>query len=240
MLIVAFILCTVVGTISHEYGHIVVAKYFGYETNLYYASMDYYPKGYLEDEDYKAYVALTNEYRDLDYESWPEEVKEKVTGYTKRLEERYWNEQARNSFYVTLGGPIQTILTGMIGLSILFFRRKSIQAKGLQLLDWVAVFLGLFWLREIFNLTLSVAIEILSPDGRWFGGDEYYLSIGLRLWPGTVPILLGVLGLLVSLYIIFVVIPKHLRLTFIMSGLIGGIAGYILWIYIVGPQVLPY
>ncbi len=32
---------TVVGTLSHEYGHIVVAKYLGYETKLHYGSMNY-------------------------------------------------------------------------------------------------------------------------------------------------------------------------------------------------------
>ena len=35
---VGFMLFTVIGTVSHEYGHIIVAKYFGYETTLHYGS----------------------------------------------------------------------------------------------------------------------------------------------------------------------------------------------------------
>ena len=36
-----FIFFTVIGTLSHEYGHIAVAKYFGYETELHYGSMEF-------------------------------------------------------------------------------------------------------------------------------------------------------------------------------------------------------
>ena len=38
-----FILFTPIGTISHEYGHIAVAKLLGYKTTLHYASMNWYP-----------------------------------------------------------------------------------------------------------------------------------------------------------------------------------------------------
>lgn len=122
---------------------------------------------------------------------------------------------------------------------ILFVRRKTIQNKGLKLIDWLAVFLGLFWLREVFNLVHSLGSEIISPDGRWFGGDEYHISSALNLWSGTIPIILGVMGLLVSIYIVFKIVPKNLRLTLILSGLIGGISGFIIWMNIIGPKILP-
>ncbi len=230
---------TVIGTVSHEYGHIAVAKMFGYETSLHYSSMNYYPKGYLEDKDLKALKNLTNDYLDTDYELWPEDVKEKATEYSNILQERYWNEKSNTSLFVTIGGPLQTILTGIIGLLILLIRRKSIQIKGLKIIDWLAVFLGLFWLRELFNLVHGFGAEIISPNGRWFGGDEYYISKDLNLWSGTIPILLGVIGLFVSGYIVFKIVPKNLRLTFILSGLIGGISGFILWMNIIGPKILP-
>ncbi len=239
ILTIVFILCTAIGTISHEYGHIAVAKYFGYETSLHYGSMNYYPKGYLQDGDLEAYKKLTKEYWNTEYKSWPADVKEKAEEYQNILEKRYWNEKSNNSLYVTIGGPLQTILTGIIGLIILFLRRKPIQIKGLKIIDWLAVFLGLFWLREIFNLVHSFGAEIISPNGSWFGGDEYNISIGLNLWSGTIPIFLGVIGLLISVYIVFNIVPKNLRLTFILSGLIGGISGFILWMNIIGPKILP-
>jgi hypothetical protein len=239
ILTIVFILFTAIGTVSHEYGHIAVAKYFGYETSLHYGSMNYYPKGYLQDGDLEAYKELTKEYWNTEYESWPNDVKEKAEEYQNILEKRYWNEKSNDSLYVTIGGPLQTILTGIIGLIILFIRRKNIQNKGLKLIDWLAVFLGLFWLREIFNLVHSIGSELISPNGKWFGGDEYYISKDLNLWSGTIPIFLGAIGLLISVYIVFNIVPKNLRLTFISSGLIGGISGFIIWMYIIGPKILP-
>lgn len=234
-----FILFTVIGTISHEYGHIVVAKYYGYETSLHHASMNYYPKGYLEDKDLKAYDSLSEAYWSIDYESWPNEVREAYQNHRKKLDERYWSELKDKGLYVTIGGPVQTITTGIIGLMLLFFRKKSIRTQGFKFLDWLAVFLGLFWLRQVFNLVHSIGREIIAPDGRWFGGDEYHIAKGLNLWPGAISVILGAMGLLVSAYIIFYFVPKNLRLTLILSGFIGGISGFVLWMNILGPMILP-
>ena len=239
ILTIVFILFTAIGTISHEYGHIAVAKMFGYETKLHYGSMNYYPKGYLEDKDLKALKSLTKDYVNIDYDSWPKEIKEKTKEYNNILQKRYWNENSNKGLLVTIGGPIQTMITGTIGLIILLIRRKTIYRNGLKILDWLAIFLALFWLREIFNLVTSIGGEIISPDGTWFGGDELRISQCLNLWSGTIPIILATLGLIVSVYIVFTIVPKKTRLTFILSGLIGGISGFILWMNIIGPKILP-
>lgn len=239
VLTLVFILFTAIGTVSHEYGHIAVAKHFDYETSLHYRSMNYYPEGYLQDSNLEAYNTLTKEYWNTEYESWPDDVKKKSEEYQNILEKRYWKEKNDKGIYVTLGGPLQTILTGVIGLIILFIRRKNIQNENLELIDWLAVFLGLFWLREIFNLVNSLGSEIISQNGKWFGGDEYYISQYLSLWSGTIPIILGVMGLIVSIYIVFKVVPKDFRLTFIISGLIGGVSGFIIWMNLIGPILLP-
>jgi hypothetical protein len=106
-------------------------------------------------------------------------------------------------------------------------------------IDWLAVFLSLFWLREVFNLAMSIAFELISPDGSFFSGDEVYISRGLGLWEGTIPLLLGALGILVSAYVIFRIIPPQIRLTFFVSGLLGGGLGFVLWVDILGPILLP-
>jgi len=38
LIVGGFVLATIVGTISHEYGHIAVAKYLGYKTFLHYST----------------------------------------------------------------------------------------------------------------------------------------------------------------------------------------------------------
>ena len=230
---------TVIGTLSHEYGHIIAAKLNGYDTVLHYGSMSYYPKGYLEDENYKLLNKLTLQYKSTDYNNWPEAAKEKVENYSKILWERYPYNQAKSDTLITYGGPLQTILTGTIGLIILMWRRKSISKIGMKILDWLGVFLSLFWLREVFNVVISIGGELIAPNGTWFGGDELDMSQSLNLWDGTIPIILAIIGLVISLYVIFKVLPEKIRLTFILSGFIGGISGFILWMHIIGPILLP-
>lgn len=234
-----FVLFTIIGTVSHEYGHIIVAKSLGYETTLHYGSMNSYPKGYLEDENVIAFKNLSKDYVGIEYDSWPKEIQEKAEEYNNILEKRYWNEESNDSLFITIGGPLQTILTGTIGLLMLVLRRKSIYKNGIKTLDWLFVFLSLFWLREIFNLVTSIGGELISPNGTWFGGDELHISQELNLWSGTIPIILATLGILVAIYVIFKIIPKKIRLTFILSGIIGGIMGFILWMNIIGPKILP-
>jgi len=239
ILIVVFILFTAIGTVSHEYGHIVIAKSLGYETKLHYGSASTYPKGYLEDKDVIAFKSLTKNYVNIEYDSWPKDVKEKVEEYKNILQKRYWNKNSNENLLITIGGPLQTTLTGTIGLLILIWRRKFIYKNGLKILDWFSVFLSLFWLREIFNLLTSIGGELISPNGTWFGGDELYISRGLNLWSGTIPLILATFGTVIAIYIVFRIIPKKIRLTFILSGFIGGIVGLILWMNIIGPKILP-
>ncbi len=222
----AFILFTAIGTLSHEYGHIAVANFLGYKTTLHYGSMNY-DSDELNNELFRLYTdnktAIENG-EDFEERTEYRRVSRK-TGY--------------DYFFITLGGPLQTMLTGTIGLAILYWRRRKTAINGFQLVDWLAVFLSLFWLREVFNVVMSVGGELLSPDGHFFGGDERNLSKHLHLWEGAIPISLAIIGLTVSTIVIFKFIPPRYRRTFILSGLIGGSAGFVLWMYGVGPILLP-
>lgn len=226
ILTTTFVIFTAVGTVSHEYGHILVAEFLGYETTLFYDSMTYYNEELVEKRE-KIYSEYKNEIEgNTDFEK-----KEEYRRLTKKL--------ISNGFWITLGGPIQTIFTGLIGLIVLILRKNRYKEFGLKWIDWLAVFLSLFWLREVFNLAMSIAFELISPDGSFFSGDEVYISRGLGLWEGTIPLLLGALGILVSAYVIFRIIPHQIRLTFLVSGLLGGGLGFVLWMDILGPILLP-
>ena len=222
----AFIIFTSIGTLSHEFGHIIVAKSLGYKTTLHYGSMDY-DNSNLNDKLEKIY----NENK-IQIENGTEF--DKHSEYKNGIE-----KLNRDGLLITLGGPIQTIFTGIIGLFIILYRRRKIYKNGLKTVDWFAVFLSLFWLREVFNLVISVINEIISPNGTWFGGDEKNISQGLNVWNGTFSVLLGILGMAISFFIIFKIVPNKLRLTFILSGIIGGISGFILWMNIIGPKIIP-
>jgi len=139
---------------------------------------------------------------------------------------------------VTIGGPLQTISTGILGLLILYLRRHKNKLK-FNLIDWIGVFLSLFWLREIFNLTVSISSKLFFNGKNYFGGDELYISRRLHISDGSVPISLGLIGLLISFYVVFKIVPEKYRFSFIISGIIGGIIGYFIWFHFLGLLVLP-
>lgn len=222
----AFALFTAVGTVSHEYGHILMAKSIGYETTLHYASMN--------SKNSELINKLTEIYKENKVDIKNGSDFDQKAEYQKCLK-----QLKSDKLLVRIGGPIQTMLTGILGLIILFYRRKIIDPHNFKWMDWLGVFLSLFWLREVFNLAMSVIGEIISPNGSFFGGDERIISELLNLWSGTISITLGLIGLFISVFIVFRVVPRHLRLTFILGGLLGSKLGLILWMDIFGPMLLP-
>lgn len=138
-----------------------------------------------------------------------------------------------------LGGPLQTMGTGLIGFILVYYdQRKSKNRYPLQFKQWVYVFLALFWLRQSANGLLWMA-------GKFYGkniqknADEVLLAqhFGLPDWGILVPAALT--GLFISLYVIFRYIPFKQRTTFILAGLCGGILGYYLWMEVIGSSILP-
>lgn len=221
----AFICFTIIGTLSHEYGHIFVAEQLGYQTTLHYGSMSW------DGADYRALMEFYEKYPDLKEEALALAEQQRFNQLTANV--RHAN------LLISAGGPLQTILTGILGCVFLIFRLPKISAKGLRLIDWLGVFLALFWLRAIVNLIMGIFGEMIQPDGSFFGGDEAVISTLLGLPEGTFSIGLATIGLAISLWVIFKVIDREHRFTFIISGLVGGIAGFILWMKLLGPIVLP-
>ena len=205
LLAIAFVLFTIIGTLSHEAGHWLAARTLGYKAELHYGSTSY-------------------------------QLPDSINNADEPLNYHTLLVLKHHSMFITGAGPVQTMLTGIAGLIILYIRRRSV---GLKAIDWLAVFFALFWLREAFNLFMSVSQKLLHNSSSYFGGDEAYLSELLELPIGFIPILLGVVGFIFAFIIVFKVIPKALRPTFIVSGLIGGCAGYGLWFHLLGPVLMP-
>ena len=139
--------------------------------------------------------------------------------------------------WITIGGPAQTLLTGFLGLFILFYR-KSKYREYLVFLDWLGVFLALFVLREVFNFMTALFLKI-SYGQNAFSGDEFRLSLyfGVNKW--LIPAIGMLIGLLISWYVVFRVIPLKYRFTFVIAGLVGGSAGFAIWFGPLGPLLFP-
>ena len=142
-------------------------------------------------------------------------------------------------FAVTLAGPLQTMITGTLGLGMLWRRRNSIRRKPrLAPADWLFVFLALFWLRQTANAAAWLAAGSLT--GEWSGrSDEIRLAHMLGLPSGLFSIATAGFGALVVAYVTFRVVPRSQRLTFLAAGLAGGVSGYLFWLEWAGPRILP-
>lgn len=118
------------------------------------------------------------------------------------------------------------------------FKNEIITKAKLSIKHWVLVFMTMLWLRQIANASIGVLVYIFQ--GRVMQkGDESSVSLKLGLPVYTLDFLTGFGGLVIVSIVIFKFIPLSQRFTFILSGLVGGVLGYILWMEILGPKILP-
>ena len=237
LLSLTFILFTIVGTLTHEGGHMAVAKYYNYEPTLSYASVRSNPPWRA---DWDSMQAIYKRHKEEEDNHIRHSESRRQDSLASKIKERYsQGEYKQESALITIGGPAQTLLTSILGVFILLYRRKSIVQRGMKIGDWLALFLALFSLRFVANLTLSVLSELWKPNGTYFGGDEARLARSLDVHLGTFAVPLFLIGIVIALWVIFKVLPLKHRFTFILSGLVGGSLGFILWMYILGPELLP-
>lgn len=220
-LILGFILSTVVGTVSHEYGHIAVAECLGNDTQLHYASMNW---------DSKFRDSLDYYWTELDGDI------PKVDSLNIQKRIVLLNDQSKEeAFWITLGGPLQTLLVSFLGLYYLYNIQKTISWNWR---NWLALFAAFFSARFIFNFAGGV-IDFINK-GKWsFGGDEARISWHFGLETGVIPSVMMAIGAAICLVSVFYFMPKRYRMNFIISGLLGSVLGWILWMEILGPVLLP-
>lgn len=218
-LTLAFMVCTVIGTLSHEGGHYLVGKALGFKPTFHYGSVNPRAAGDLE-----SLWALRTELSEDEFrEQWLHAIA----------------RHQRHRFMFTLGGPLQTMLTGTIGLIlILIFSRHYRNKDRLGLWLWAPIFLSLFWLRQSFNLA-SGAIYLLKNGYRSGRDDESKLSFYFGLPQSSILIVTGIIGLLVLAFIVLKYVPERNRATFIAAGLAGGGLGFPIWFFWLGPILLP-
>jgi hypothetical protein len=164
-------------------------------------------------------------------------------GYAAELHYAYttYPDEKMNSldrFYIILGGPVQTMLTGTIGLILLRTNRKKFrQTEKLNILQWIYIFLSLFWLRQTMNLMISLGGCLLNGEFST-RPDEIRLAQYLDLPLLSISICTGLVGALVGNWVFFKCIPRGQKLSFLMAGFTGGMAGYVLWVVWLGKYIM--
>lgn len=89
------------------------------------------------------------------------------------------------------------------------------------------------------TLWLSRVFFNYPPQLRGIKGDEIKLADHFSLPEGSIVVTTGILGGLIAAYVILSFIPKDKIIPFCVSGFLGGISGFVLWLKILGPVVMP-
>ena len=193
-LTIAFIFTTIAGTISHEFGHYIMAEWFGHDATLHYGSMSF-------------------------------DASHDPTRHEKLL--------------IKLGGPLQTMLTGTIGLlAMSLVKPKFLRAVSLRGWQWAIILVTLFWLRQPFNLATAIS-QYLATGHAGRHGDEIGLALMLGLPSWSIHFITGLIGLFVFAIVLFKYIPTIQRFTFVCAAAAGCISGYVLWFDVIGQYILP-
>jgi len=225
-LFLAFIISTIVGTVSHEYGHYADAKYLGYSSTVSY--------GYTNWND-----EATDRFMVSAYLNYSKEIELQLDFPEKKEFYSIQKKQIKDDFRITLGGPFQTMLTGTLGFLLVLYQRNKIRkANVLSWSQWIIIFLSLFWLRQFANLISWVAGYFFKGQFS-LSGDEIRSAISLGLPTGTILIVTALIAIALLIFIIFKILPVNIRLTFILAGFFGGIFGYFFWLFWIGPFLLP-
>jgi hypothetical protein len=225
-LCIGFMFFTVIGTLSHEFGHYLVAKSYGYPAKINYEST-YNTDGNLR----ILYDSIIKNYR-----------KEYEADLAYPGKENFDLEVAKfktNHKFIVIGGPAQTLLTSILAIIFILIKRASFRNKNsVSFGKWVVIFFALFSLRQPANFFMSV-VGFLKHGRFSTASDEAKIDLDFGIPLLTTSIITSILGVCVLAFIYFKIIPKQSRITFIVAGLCGGVIGFYIWFYGIGKIVLP-
>ncbi len=200
---------SIVGTVLHELGHAAMAKYLNVDFTIHHNSVK------LSDELSKDYRLLMDSIR---FYHSNDSVK-KINQDNRNTISKYHYQ----SFLITLGGPMQTILTSILGIVVLVFRR--FKTYHFSIIDWLCVFLALFISREAFLLVYDMFILVIKHHLPHHG-DEIKLARLMGIHPLSISAVLGVIGFYTCILVIHKFVPKSYLYEFIIGGCIGGLTGF--------------
>lgn len=235
LLTFGFVLATIIGTVSHEGGHYVVSKALGYDAYISYASSG--TKSGISEREMAVFDSLYKADKVKIHAKEDSPEKKHYLQYREQLSGKFKERPKQHSLLIVLGGPVQTMLTGMLGFWLLWrWRKKGVLINPLKAKHWIGVLLAFFWSRQVFNFVMSIGefcscTELKSDEpriSRYFGWPDS--SFGLATFIPAVVILW---------WVVFKAIPKQQRFTFLLSGLAGSAFGWFIWMHWLGPRLLP-
>ena len=222
LFVLSYFFFTPVITLHHELGHYLTAKYLGYNTSLHYSKTKW------KNEDRLLYERILGENKLA--------IENGDNFSDKKKYDDVVNKLNSDNLVIFSGGVINTILFGFMAFIILIIRKRK--KNHFNSFDWAMVFITFFLIRQIYVFGFGV-VNSLFNGSFLFKGDESKISYILGWYNGSLTSILGIISLLSLITITFKIIPKKIRRTFIAGSFLGGLFGFINWMFLVGPKLLP-
>lgn len=209
--ILAF-LSVIVGTLSHEAGHYLAARALGYDSKISYKSTSFG-------------TAYQSKYLSPVFVKYEKEIK---AGKDFPGKQEYFERSEKfkkDHLLVICAGPLITLLISILAFFFLLRYHSS-----------ALIFLSLFSLR--FPLVLGVSVLSLCISGNYYS-DEISLANSLDLPTFSIAVIMGMIGLIISFPVCFLLIPKGDRGKLIWALALGGILSVVVWFGWLGEIILP-
>lgn len=134
-----------------------------------------------------------------------------------------------HSTWITMGAPLQTFITGCVGMLLLWRASKLRAVDAYRVTDLLLIVLTYFHSRWIMN-SAGILYDMYAV-GKGSRADEIWL---MNYW--NIDVTAGTWVLLA--YATFVLV-KHHRLQLIVFGALGSVAGGWFWLVWAGPYIMP-
>ena len=205
LLFLTFFLLPIVGTVSHEFGHLVMALLFHHTPTLHYAS-----------------VSVENPMLD-----WLSDLFSKYEGDFSEIDYQWIETKLKKEdFFIRCGGLLQTLGTGLLGYCFLLLRKPLHKLQGFGFIDWVSFFMALFLARQVLLYPLWLLL------GRPVSGDEVYIAAYLQISAHSLYFLNALLCSLILVHVFFYLLPKYWFKRVFLYLLIASPLGALLWFFL--------
>lgn len=181
-----FIVLIIAITLLHESGHYLAAKAYGNQPDFHSNSVSYnsFYKVKPSIDSLKKFHSILSD--------------EVYMRLSKRL-----MQHRKESFVITLAGPVTNMLIGTIGFVLLFVCSRK---KNFEMLRWILMFITLFWVRQLLMLPPILYDYFTENESGYYKCDEEELS-NLRFLPmytfGLIFFIAGVIMIAIPMFKFF-------------------------------------
>lgn len=154
-----------------------------------------------------------------------------------KMNDKLYNEIQAVKIIWSVWGPLTNIIIGLIGFIIIIIYNKRKTMREINLINLISLLISLLLLRQIINYLIIFTFQLVYQKHPF--SDELIVDNLFKLPTDTTLLITAIISVLIFSIILFYFVPKIQRLTFLCSVGVGGFVGSVLWLFILGPIILP-